>query len=72
METKEILDLKKQLIEIRHNAMLFEEKLHQSVKFFPEPKMTDSNAWWTGRDRVMTFGSWSDAYKYWEFKTKNK
>lgn len=70
METEEVLKLKKQLIEISHNAMLLEEQLHQSVKYFKEPKMTDNNSWWTGKDRVMTFGSWSDAHKYWSLKTK--
>ena len=58
METEEILKLKKLLIEISHNAMLLEEKLHQSIKYFSEPKITESNAWWMGRDRVMTSASW--------------
>ena len=70
METEEILKLKKLLIEISHNAMLLEEKLHQSIKYFSEPKITESNAWWTGRDRVMTFASWQDAHKYWSLKMK--
>lgn len=72
METEEVLNLKKQLIEISHNAMLLEEKLHQSVKFFSEPKLNESNSWWTGRDRVMDFASWGDAHRYWELKRKNK
>lgn len=52
--------------------MLLEEKLHKSVKYFTEPKMTDLNTWWTGKDRIMTFASRYDAYKYWELKIKNK
>lgn len=32
---------------------------------FTEPKMTDINSWWCGRDRIMNFPSWQDAYKFW-------
>lgn len=30
-----------------------------------EPKITDSNSWWTGRKRVMTFASFNDAHDFW-------
>ena len=30
-----------------------------------EPKITDSDSWWTGRGRLMTFASFTDAHFYW-------
>jgi hypothetical protein len=30
-----------------------------------EPKITDSNSWWTGRRRIMTFASFNDAHDFW-------
>ena len=30
-----------------------------------EPKITDSDSWWTGRKRVMTFASFNDAHDFW-------
>jgi hypothetical protein len=36
------------------------------IKLFPsEPKITDSDSWWTGRNRIMTFASFTDAHLYW-------
>ena len=72
METEEVLILKKQLIELSHKAMELEENLHRSVRYFPEPKMTDVSSWWCGFGRVMDFASWSDAHKLWTLKTKGK
>ena len=68
METEEVLKLKKELIEISNRAMELEENLYKSVKYFPEPKITDVNAWWCGYDRVMDFASWQDAHKLWSLK----
>ena len=30
-----------------------------------EPKITDKDSWWTGRNRIMTFASFTDARIYW-------
>jgi hypothetical protein len=72
METEEVLKLKKDLIELSHRAMELEENLYRSIKYFPEPKMTDVSAWWCGFGRVMNFACWSDAHKLWTLKTKGK
>lgn len=32
----------------------------------PKPQLTDSDSWWTGRKRIMTFASYKDALEYWE------
>ena len=68
METEEVLKLKKELIEISNRAMELEENLYKSVKYFPEPKITDVSAWWCGYGRVMYFASWQDAHKLWRLK----
>jgi hypothetical protein len=40
--------------------------VHGEYKELTEPKITDKDSWWTGRNRVKTFASWQDAHKYWE------
>jgi hypothetical protein len=30
-----------------------------------EPKLTDNDSWWTGRNRLMTFASFTEAHLYW-------
>jgi hypothetical protein len=32
----------------------------------PKPQITDSDSWWTGRNRIATFSSYQEALEYWE------
>jgi hypothetical protein len=66
LETQEVLELKKQLIALSHHAMTLAENLTRAVKHLPEPKMTDSNTWWCGKNRIKDFVCWSDAHQYWQ------
>lgn len=47
-----------------------EERIKTIVRALPEPKMTDGDSWWTGKNRIKSFPSWQDAMKYWESKQK--
>jgi hypothetical protein len=34
--------------------------------YLSEPKMTDKDSWWTGRNRIITFASLNEAHTYWQ------
>jgi hypothetical protein len=34
--------------------------------YLSEPKLTDNDSWWTGRNRIITFASLTEAHSYWQ------
>jgi hypothetical protein len=34
--------------------------------YLSEPKITDKDSWWTGRNRIITFASLNEAHIYWQ------
>ena len=68
METKAEIDLKRQLIEMSNIAMTNAETLYKAIRFFPEPKITDLDSWWTGKNRVIDCTTWQEAHNLWQSK----
>jgi hypothetical protein len=43
-----------------------ENRIKTIVRGLPKPKITDNEAWWCGRNKIMSFTSWQDALAYWD------
>jgi len=40
-------------------------KNNNNNTYLSEPLMTDNNSWWTGKNRIITFASLTEAHVYW-------
>lgn len=43
-----------------------ENRIKTIIRGLSKPKITDNEAWWCGRNRIMSFTTWQDALTYWD------